>query len=737
MLTQNAITVIEKRYLKKDSSGNLAETPVDMFRRVANAVAEAEKNYGASDDDIKKLENKFYDLMNNLEFLPNSPTLMNAGHKHGQLSACFVIPVPDSTDGIFDAVKMMAITQKSGGGTGFSFSNLRPKGDRVKTTNGVASGPVSFMKIFDSATEEIRQGGRRRGANMGILNIHHPDILEFITTKDNENILTNFNLSVAVTDKFMKILENDGDYELINPRTNDVVKELKARDVWNLITTMAWKNGEPGIIFIDRINEFNPTPSLGRIEATNPCGEVGLLPHESCNLGSINLTKFVTDTLSGKKEGFKKGEWGIDFEKLKQTVKLAVRFLDNIIDINQYPFPQIADATKKTRKIGLGVMGFADMLLMLSIPYNSDDAIQASEKVMSFINRTALEYSVLLGKEKGSFPCFVETPFMAYLPALRNATLTTIAPTGSISIIAGCSSGIEPNFALLYTRRIMDNTILEEINPVFEKIAKEKGFYNEELIKKISTKGSLGHIGGISDDIKKVFVIAHDISYDWHVKMQSAFQKYTNNSVSKTINFPETATGEDVKNAFMLAYKTGCKGITVYRDKTREHQTLSKGTASKIKKELKQPRIRPEITKGITKKVKTGCGNLYITINEDKKGLCEVFIAIGKSGGCAAAATEAIGRMVSLALRSGIDINSIIKQLKGIRCPSPAWNNGEVVLSCEDAIAQALERYNTGTIQVQKQNFTSGQNICPDCGQFLNVQEGCVTCHSCGFSKCN
>ena len=739
MLTQNALTVLEKRYLRKNVEGKTIETPLDMFRRVSYAIASAEKNYGASEDDIKKLEDKFFNAISNLEFLPNSPTLMNAGYPNGQLSACFVIPVPDSTDGIFDAVKIMAITQKSGGGTGFSFTDIRPRGDVVKTTGGTASGPISFMKIFDAATEEIRQGGRRRGANMGILNVNHPDIIDFITAKDKEGILQNFNISVAITDKFMEALEKDGNYELINPHDNLPVKELKAKSVWDLIVKMAWKNGEPGIVFIDRINEYNPTPTLGEIKSTNPCGEVPLLPYESCNLASINLTRFVTSQKT------------LDYDKLKKTVELLTRFLDDVIDVNTYPFDTIAKSTRLTRKIGLGVMGFADMLYMLGIPYNSDEAIVKAEKIMSFINKTAIDYSIELGKKRGSFPYFHESIYKD-LPAFRNATLTTIAPTGSISIIAGCSSGIEPNFALAYTRRIMDNTLLTEVNPIFEKVAKERGFYSEELMKEVVAKGSIKDIPDIPDDVKNIFIVSHDIRYEWHVKMQAAFQKSTNNSVSKTINFPEDATQDDIKKAYLLAYKTGCKGITVYRDNSRAYQTLSKGETKEtkdektkhelheIKPELKLPRARPEVTKGITQKVNTGCGNLYITINEDKDGLCEVFAAIGKSGGCAAASTEAICRLISLTLRSGVDVDPLIKQLKGIRCPSPVWNKGELILSCEDAIARTMERYMNDNPKSQKSVSSGGTagagNLCPDCGQTLELQEGCATCHSCGFSKC-
>ncbi|MEM1586959.1 MAG: vitamin B12-dependent ribonucleotide reductase [Candidatus Bathyarchaeia archaeon] len=559
-LSLNAITVLERRYLLKDEAGRVIETPSQMFRRVAKAIAKVDAIYDKNAD-IERIEEEFYRLMIHLDWLPNSPTLMNAGTNIGQLSACFVLPVGDSIEEIFDALKYMALIHKSGGGTGFSFSRLRPRGDVVKSTMGVASGPISFMKIFDVATEVIKQGGRRRGANMGILRVDHPDIIEFITAKEKEGVLSNFNISVAVTDEFMEAVENDEYYSLINPRNGAVVRRLKARDIFDLIATAAWKTGDPGLIFIDEINRKNPTPHVGVIESTNPCGEVPLLSYESCNLGSINLSRMV-----------RAGE--VDWEKLGRAVRLAVHFLDNVIDANKYPIPQIEAATKANRKIGLGVMGWAEMLIKLGISYDSEEAIAMAEKVMSFISKEARMKSVELGEMRGSFPNFPGSLWekMGY-KAMRNATVTSIAPTGTISIIAGTSSGIEPLFAVAFVRNVM-GTQLFEVNPLFEQIAKERGSYSVDLISKISRTGSVQQLSEVPQDVKRLFKTALEIAPEWHVRMQAAFQKYVDNAVAKTVNLPPDATVDDVRRIFILAWKLKCKGITVYRYGSKPGQVL-------------------------------------------------------------------------------------------------------------------------------------------------------------------
>lgn len=558
-LTVNALEVLKKRYLLKDENGKIIETPSNMFVRVAKSIAGIDKLYGGN---LKETEEDFYKVMSRLEFLPNSPTLFNAGTgTNFGLSACYVLPVEDSLKSIFEAIKNMVIIEQSGGGVGFDFSGLRPKGDIVKSTKGVASGPVSFMKVFDVATEVIKQGGKRRGAMMGILRIDHPDILEFITIKSKENILTNFNLSVAVTDEFLEAVKSNKDYDSINPRSGEIVKKLKARKVWDLIIESSWKSGDPGIIFIDEINRCNPTPQIGKIEATNPCGEFLGLPYESCNLGSINLSKMV-----------KNGE--IDWEKLKKTVHVAVHFLDNVIDANYFSLKEIESITKANRKIGLGVMGWAEMLIKLKILYNSQDAINLAEKIMKFVAEEARKESEELGLKRGSFPNFEKSVWHRKYKAMRNATVTTIAPTGSISIIAGCSSGIEPLFAISFMRNVLEGTRLFEVNPLFERIAKEKGFYSGRLLEKIAKTGSIQNIKEIPKDIRRIFVTALDINPEWHVKMQAVFQKYVDNAVSKTINLPNKATKNDVKKAFELAYNLKCKGITVYRYGCKPQQVL-------------------------------------------------------------------------------------------------------------------------------------------------------------------
>lgn len=745
ILGKTAETVLRKRYLLKNENGEVVETPEQMCWRVANAIARAEENYGG---DSRHWAKKFFDMMWNQEFMPNSPTLMNAGTPLGQLSACFVLPVEDSIDGIFKALWDMARVQKSGGGTGFSFSRLRPKGDLVKSTMGVASGPVSFMKIFDAATEQIKQGGRRRGANMGILRCDHPDIEEFIKAKWEEGVLRNFNISVAITDRFMSALKKDEDYELVNPRTGEVVKRVSARKIFNMIVEGAWRNGEPGIVFIDEINRHNPTPHVGMIEATNPCGEQPLLPYESCNLGSINLAKFV------KGEDF---EW----DRLKEVVWTATRFLDNVIDLNCYPIPEIEEMTKANRKIGLGVMGWADTLFMLGIPYDSETAINLAEKVMNFIQNESHKASQALAEERGVFPNWKGSVWEKKGIKIRNATTTTIAPTGTISIIANCSSGIEPVFALAYKRaNILDGEEFFEVNPIFEAVLRKRGLYSRDLIEKIAETGSIQKLN-LPDEIKKVFKCALEIAPEWHVRMQAAFQKYTDNAVSKTINLPNSATRSDVERAFLLAYELKCKGITVYRDGSREEQVLMLKKAEKEKEKVRrpskfiEPRPRPRVTEGRTIETKTGCGSLYVTINEDSEGIAEVFVQLGKSGGCSASQTEAIGRLLSVALRSWINPEVLIKQLKGIRCPSIGFDNGEIITSCADGVAKVLEKWLKGEYKkirfgvegIKPLTEFSGEiveegktkmigGVCPECGNVLEYGEGCATCRFCGFTKC-
>jgi ribonucleoside-diphosphate reductase alpha chain len=729
-LTDNARQVLERRYLEKDKQGKVIETPEEMFRRVAAAIASAELAYNPKAD-AKVWEEEFYQLMASLEFLPNSPTLMNAGRELGQLSACFVIPVDDSMESIFNAVKYTALIHKSGGGTGFSFSRLRPEGDFVKSTSGVASGPVSFMEVFDTTTDVTKQGGTRRGANMAILNIDHPDIMEFITAKGNPTALTNFNLSVAVTNQFMEAVKAGKDYNLVNPRTGEVVAKLNAKEVFGKIVDMAWQTGDPGIVFIDQINKANPTPQLGRIESTNPCGEQPLLAYESCNLGSINLAKMLKAS---------NGTAEIDYPKLAETVKSAVRFLDNVIEVNKFPLPQIEEMTRKTRKIGLGVMGFADMLIELGVPYNSEEALKVATKVMCFVHDEANKASVELAKERGVFPAFSGSIYdKPGGPQMRNASCTTIAPTGTLSIIAGCSSGIEPLFALSYTRNILDGTKFVEVNPYFEEAARKGGFYSKELMQQLAEGTHLGEIEGVPQETKRLFVTAHEISPEWHVKVQAAFQRSTDNAVSKTVNFPREATREDIAKVYMMSYDEGLKGITIYRDRSRDAQVLTTGREEAEGVRL-TPRQRPAETKGTVTKVNTGCGSIYVTVAYDDQGIFEVFATLGKSGGCASAQLEATCRLITLALRCGVDVASVVKQLKGIRCPSIAWEEGKSILSCADAIASVLEKHIGGeTAPPPTEDYGLVKNLagqCPECGNLLRYQEGCYICPSCGYTKC-
>jgi ribonucleoside-diphosphate reductase alpha chain len=745
LLSDNALTVLEKRYLKKDDNGAVIESPEDLFFRVAENIASAEKAFN-SEANTELWTEKFYNLMVDLDFLPNSPTLMNAGRELQQLSACFVLPVGDSMDEIFTSVKNTALIHKSGGRTGFSFSHIRPKNDRVKSTKGISSGPLSFMRVFDIATETVKQGGTRRGANMGILNCSHPEIMEFIEMKEKDGIMSNFNISVAITDEFMEALKRDDDYPLKNPRTGEVVGKLKASKVFKRIVELSWKNGEPGIVYIDKINAQNPTPHVGRIESTNPCGEQPLLPYESCNLGSINLARMISDT-SGKKE--------VNYFKLGNTVRTAVRFLDNVIEVNRYPLPEIEKMTKGNRKIGLGVMGFADMLVEFGIPYNSQQAAQLAEEVMKFIQEESQKVSAFLARERGVFPNF-EGSIHDREGGLRvrNATVTTIAPTGTISMIAGCSSGIEPLFAIVYEKNVLDGKRLLEVHPAFRKIAQDEGFYSDEFMKMVANTGSLSKVYGISRRIRDIFVTAHDIEPRAHIQIQAAFQKYTDNAVSKTVNFKHDATASDVEEVFRFAYDLSCKGVTVYRDGSRKNQVITAGSAgsSGAKGETVhaeaprtlQPRPRPTVTHGRTYKTKTGCGTLYVNINSDAYGFCEVFTQMGKSGGCAASNAEAVSRLISLGLRAGIDPNAIVEQLRGIRCPIPTWHEGEMILSCADAIGRVLEKAvsEVSGASANPQITFTGLDMgycpqCPECGGIMETEGGCAVCKSCGFSKCS
>ena len=729
--SDNAVRVLERRYLKKDADGCVVETPEQMFRRVARHVAGAEALYG-DEAHVKEVEEVFYNLMTDGVFLPNSPTLMNAGRELGQLAACFVLPVEDSMEGIFDALKNAALIHKSGGGTGFSFSRLRPKNSRVGTTGGVASGPVSFMRIFNTATEQVKQGGTRRGANMGILRVDHPDIMEFIHCKENDGTLNNFNISAAVTDVFMDAVQEGSTYDLLDPRDRSAVGRLDAREVYKALIDRAWKNGDPGIIFLDRINESNPTPVLGEIESTNPCGEQPLLPLEACNLGSLNLAKFVIDSGEGPR---------IDFKGLKRAVHWAVRFLDDTIDVSLYPLPSIDAMVKGNRKVGLGVMGFADMLYMLGIPYNSEAAIAAAERVMEFVQREGHEASRDLAAAREPFPniersIFSDRPDCRY----RNATTTTIAPTGTLSIIAGCSSGIEPLFALSFVRRVMDDDELPEVNAVFEQVAKERGFYSMELMEAISRTGSISHLKQIPEEVRKVFVTAHDVTPEWHVRMQASFQKHTDNAVSKTVNLAGDATVEDVRKVYDLSYRLGCKGVTIYRDGSRQSQVLSFGDKKTDEDGfLSVVKERPETLQGFTSKMVTGLGTLYVTVTEYEGRPFEVFATIGKSGTSTTAKTEAIGRLVSLALRAGVRVDKIVGQLKGIGGEHPVFQKDGLVLSIPDAVSRILEkRYLKGS--GLKSNGGRVRSLkgetCPECGQTISFEEGCMTCHFCGFTKC-
>lgn len=799
MLSKNAITVLEKRYLLKDETGRLAETSEGLFQRVARALAESDRLYGATDAQVEETAKRFYDLTYNLDFLPNSPTLANAGTRTGQLSACFVLPVPDDLGGIFETIKHAALIHQTGGGTGFAFSRLRPKNDLVASTKGVSSGPVSFMDVFNAATESIKQGGMRRGANMGILRIDHPDIMDFIVHKEDLSKLTNFNISVAVTNAFMKAVEEGTDYALLNPRSGEEVGRLDARTVFKDIVQRAWSTGEPGLVFMDRMNEYCPVPWMGQYEATNPCGEQPLIPYESCNLGSINLERFVIDV---------NGTPTIDWKRMREVVHVSTHLLDNVIDANKYPIPEIDQVTKATRKIGLGVMGFARMLFKLGVGYGSPESFAVAEQVMSFIDFESKVKSIALAKARGSFSgregheaesnAFFRKLFeerhalvgrhpeadyaslIAEVEAhgIRNSTTTTVAPTGTLSIIADTSGGCEPVFALAFKRWQAD-THMVDVDKVFEDYAKAHGFYSAELMEAIDQNhGTLEHLEGfeVPAEAVRIFRTAHDITPSEHVRLQAAFQHYNDSATSKTINFAEHATVEDVEEAYRLAWETGCKGITVYRNNSRQFQPLSVTKKEEKKAEapvettpampapVGRPRPRPEDLYGFTRTTHTGDGKLYTTVNYDEFGIREVVTNIGRSGGTLFSLSEAIGRLISLSLQYNVPVEELSRSLIGIRGANPYGFGANQVLSVPDAIGKVLKEAPRGLGQVLSHQpseamVASHEPVpakkgadrfgpdavhiygespeCPECGNGLEFGEGCVTCRGCGYSKCS
>lgn len=781
-LTENAKTVLKKRYLKKDPEGKQIEKPEEMLARVAADIASAEVAYDPKAN-LGELADRFYNLMASLEFLPNSPTLMNAGRELQQLAACFVLPVEDDLESIFESVKNTALIQQSGGGTGFSFSHLRPKNDVVKSTGGVASGPISFMRVFNMATEVIKQGGTRRGANMGILRVTHPNIEDFIDCKNDLSEFNNFNISVALTEDFMQRVEDGRDYDLVNPRTGEITRSLPARQVFDRIVHNAWRSGEPGVVFIDRINRDNPTPSLGSIESTNPCGEQPLLPYEACNLGSLNLARMLQP--DSRPYPILQPEEAIDWPKLARTVRLAVHFLDNVIDRSTYPLHEIDEMVRGNRKIGLGLMGWADLLVQLGIPYDSPQALALAERVMAFIQAEATAASIALADLRGTFPNFSRSVYAAEGPKLRNATTTTIAPTGTLSILAGCSSGVEPHFALIYLHNVMDNTRMLEVNPYFERIAHQRGFYSEALMERIAHQGTLQGIEEIPLEVRQAFRIAYDISPEYHLRMQAAFQRHTQNAVSKTVNFPQEAGEEEVRKVFLLAYHEGCKGVTIYRDKSREEQVLNI-PASEDKKtwdELaasrhKVARQRPKVTTGSTERVETPRGRIYVTVNADEEGICEVFVESRDQE------ADGLSRLISLALRAGVDSQEVIEQLwrcesreavsdfssDGTRVPVRSiaqgvalamgrkmWGAGyagpygtrqgglfapqesthptSLEKASSPVVGDALSPPSPASLPGLAPRTTMG-GVCPECGNVLEYIEGCLVCRTCGYSRC-
>jgi ribonucleoside-diphosphate reductase alpha chain len=829
-LTENAMKVLQSRYLKKDKAGNVLEKPEDMFKRVSQTVAAVEARYGLTPDEVQQVEVTFYNLMASQKFIPNSPTLMNAGREMGMLSACFVLPVKDSVSDIFEAIKQTALIQKAGGGTGFAFDELRPTGDYISSSGGTTSGPISFWRAFSEATNAIQQGAFRRGANMGMMNIHHPDILKFIFAKQDLNQFNNYNISVKVSDTWMDelIANPDSPHVARNPRTGeeyyipkdvdvwkyDVRTLIPVRsetgktiepdpktlfsksDLWKIIVKNAHATGEPGVIFIDRINRDNPTPQLGRIEATNPCGEQPLLPYEACNLGSINLAAFIKN---------ENDEVSLDWDSLGEAVDDTIRFLDNVIDANQYPLPEIDKLCKANRKIGLGVMGFADALFSLGIPYNSDEGVEFAEQVMKFINDRGHQESQHLAKTRGAFGNWKGSIWdTKYNVPMRNAAVTTVAPTGTISMLANCSSGIEPLFSLVFFRNVLkerkDTKPMIEVNEYFLKVAKERGFYSEELMEKIAQEGSIQHIDGIPDDVKRVFVCAHDVAPEWHLRMQAGFQKQCDSSISKTINFPHDATIEQVDEIYKTAYKLACKGVTVYRDGCRNDQPMATEKTKKLQatggqagaaedkvcKEAPAPKFEPvsvpDCLPAIRIRQLTPFGHMHlnITVDPTKDKELEVFAQLGKGGDVAASDLEAICRMISLFLRSGGSLKHVINQLKDIGSSLTIPSKDGRIMSLGDGLSKGLMRYlraktrfglsalllgtahledldkpiepkgKTATPTAPKPATSAGGNTgsttgsklsifkikCPECNGVLTFEEGCVKCHSCGYAQC-
>ncbi|MEF8824720.1 MAG: vitamin B12-dependent ribonucleotide reductase [Desulfohalobiaceae bacterium] len=728
-LGPNGEVVLKKRYLRKTADGDPAETASQLFQRVADTIAAEEAKYENSPYTVSEVSRAFFDLMAGMDFLPNSPTLMNAGTELGQLAACFVLPVEDSMDGIFDAIKNAALIHKSGGGTGFSFSRLRPASSRVGSTGGVASGPISFLKIFNTATEQVKQGGTRRGANMGILRVDHPDIMEFIKAKERQGQLNNFNLSVALTEEFMQAVERDAEYSLVAPHSGEEQGRLRAREVLWTLVRKAWERGDPGIIFLDRINRDNPTPAQGEIESTNPCGEQPLLPYEACNLGSVNLARFV----SGEHAD------GVDWDRLREVVDMSVRFLDNVIDASVYPLERIAERVRQNRKIGLGLMGWADMLYQLRIPYNSHEALDLAERIMQFLQDESKAASRRLAQERGPFPAYPDSVLAERGEAsIRNATTTTIAPTGSLSILAGCTSGIEPLFALSFSRNVLEGESLQEINSHFECALRDSGCDSPEIKREIAECGTVQDMTRLPQELRRVFVTAMDIDPEWHLRMQAAFQRHTDNAVSKTVNLPNQATQQDICDIYWMAYEMGCKGVTVYRDGCREEQVLRTGASeASTVGGGGAVRDRPDVVYGFTQKVSTGLGTLYLTVNEVDGKPFEVFATIGRSGRSITAKAEAIGRLVSLALRSGIPVRDVVRQLKGIGGEHPVFQKKGLLLSIPDAVAWVLEsKYLHGESTTPDNHNSLSKSVCPECGMDLVFQEGCFICHSCGYTKC-